>query len=259
VIAGYEHFAALARRLQWDEAAIDLAPDAAAWPSLDAERRGRLLALLAGFCVGETAVAGELAPFGDAANGRDAAACFGAQERDERRHAAFFDRVVAEVAGVPGGGCAQRLTAVRERLSPAFLELFEDRLPSVARDLATGDTGLERAVALYHMVLEGVVFTAGQLATLETLRTLPQLSGLREGVELVLRDERWHVGFGSRCLRDAGPGPDLLGAVLEEGAGAAYAWSEVIGEDLATRAVAMLRRRLSAVGARRTTTLRVAP
>ncbi|MEA2227532.1 MAG: ribonucleoside-diphosphate reductase beta chain, partial [Solirubrobacteraceae bacterium] len=67
MIAGYEHFAALARRLQWDQAAIDLRPDAAAWPDVDPQRRARLLALLAGFCVGETSVAEELGPFGDAA------------------------------------------------------------------------------------------------------------------------------------------------------------------------------------------------
>ena len=50
------------------------------------------------------------------------------------------------------------------------------------------------AVGVYHMVLEGVVFTAGQLALLELVDD--RLPGLREGTELVLRDERWHVGFG---------------------------------------------------------------
>jgi ribonucleoside-diphosphate reductase beta chain len=253
VIAGYEHFAALARRLQWDQAAIDLRPDAAAWPDVDPQRRARLLALLAGFCVGETSVAEELGPFGDAAGDPYAVACFRAQEGDERRHAAFFGRVVAEVTGVPGADERARLAAVRGLLPADFLELFEQRLPAVARDLGAGRTGLERAVGLYHMVLEGVVFTAGQFAVLELLEDAPELTGIREGVELVLRDERWHVGFGTRCLQDAALGPGALEAVVREGTAAARVWSDVVGEAVADKVVAMLHRRLSAVRPRRET------
>ena len=51
------------------------------------------------------------------------------------------------------------------------------------------------------MILEGVVFTAGQLALLDLLDD--RLPGLQRGTELVLRDERWHVGFGARCLADS--------------------------------------------------------
>jgi ribonucleoside-diphosphate reductase beta chain len=253
VIAGYEHFAALARRLQWDEAAIDLAPDAAAWPELPAEIRERLLGLLAGFCVGEASVADELAPFASAAVDPGAGACFRAQEGDERRHAAYFDRVMAEVCGVPGACAAGRRIAVRGVLPAGFLELFEERLPAVARDLGDGRTDLERAVGLYHMVLEGVVFTAGQIAVLELLEDVPCLPGIRTGVELVLRDERWHVGFGTRCLQDADPSPEALDAVVREGIAAARVWHEVVGEPVAAKVVAMLHRRLSAVRPRRET------
>jgi ribonucleoside-diphosphate reductase beta chain len=251
VIAGYEHFAALASRLQWDAAAIDLGADAAAWPGIDEQRRARLLALLAGFGVGETAVAEELAPFGDVAGDPHAVACFRAQEGDEHRHAAFFDRALREVARVPGADAAERLAAVRGLVSAEFLELFEERLPAVARDLGAGRTGLHRGVGLYHMVLEGVVFTAGQLAMLELLEQTPELPGLREGIELVLRDERWHVGFGTRCLQDAALGPEALEAVVREGT--ARVWSDVVGEAVADKVVAMLHRRLSAVRPRRET------
>ena len=58
-------------------------------------------------------------------------------------------------------------------LSPEFLALFEVRLP-VAASSAPGE-----AVGLYHMVLEGVVFTAGQLALLDLLDD--RLPGLRSG------------------------------------------------------------------------------
>jgi ribonucleoside-diphosphate reductase beta chain len=91
------------------------------------------------------------------------------------------------------------------------------------------------------MVLEGVVFTAGQLALLETLDD--RLPGLRAGLELVLRDERWHVGFGTRCLLDAGLSADHAQAILDEGERAAAVWAP----EQAARVTATLRRRLAAI------------
>jgi ribonucleoside-diphosphate reductase beta chain len=88
------------------------------------------------------------------------------------------------------------------------------------------------------MVLEGVVFTAGQLALLDLLDD--RLPGLREGTELVLRDERWHVGFGARCLADLDY--DEAG-ILEEGSRAAALWAP----EYAERVVDGLRSRLRAV------------
>ena len=91
------------------------------------------------------------------------------------------------------------------------------------------------------MILEGVVFTAGQYALLERLDD--RLPGLREGMELVLRDERWHVGFGTRCLADNEVSDAQLAAILEEGERAAAVWAP----DHAERVVANLRRRIAAV------------
>src|ERR671915_273779 len=56
-------FSAVVARLQWHATAIDLAPDARAWPELPDERRRRLTTLLAGFCVAEDAVFEHLEPF----------------------------------------------------------------------------------------------------------------------------------------------------------------------------------------------------
>jgi ribonucleoside-diphosphate reductase beta chain len=117
----------------------------------------------------------------------------------------------------------------------------------MADALARGDGNLERAVGLYHMVLEGVVFTAGQLALLELLEEHPGLPGLKDGMERVLRDERWHVGFGGRCLQDQGLGPDDVAGVLREGEAAALAWADATGGEQAEKVVAMLRRRLRTV------------
>src|ERR687894_2023044 len=56
-------FSGVVALLQWDAAAIDLTPDARAWPELPDERRRRLTTLLAGFCVAEDAVFEHLEPF----------------------------------------------------------------------------------------------------------------------------------------------------------------------------------------------------
>ena len=91
--ARYDTFVILAETLQWDEAAIDFAPDRAAWPTLGDTENARLLGLIAGFCIAESAVSGHLDAFQAAAADDSVAACFRAQARDEHRHARFFDRV----------------------------------------------------------------------------------------------------------------------------------------------------------------------
>ena len=68
------------------------------------------------------------------------------------------------------------------------------------------------------MLLEGVVFDAGQHALLDDLAD-GALPGVREGVERVERDERWHVGFGLRCLIETQPSAELLDDLLDAGRG----------------------------------------
>ena len=55
--------------------------------------------------------------------------------------------------------------------------------------LDEGRTGLADGIGLYHMLLEGVVFEAGQHALLEDLED-DVLPGVREGMGRVERDER---------------------------------------------------------------------
>lgn len=249
-VAGYGHFLRTAASLQWDEAAVDLRLDAETWPRLDPRLRERVARLLAGFCVAETAVATEIVLFTAAAVEPDAAACFEAQAVDERRHARFFDRVSAEVAGVPGDSPAQRRTALRPLLEDEFVELFEVRLPAVARALAHDAPGgsLVAAVSLYHLLLEGVVFAAGQLALARLLDGVA-LPGLRWGVELVLRDERWHIGLGARLLDDLGPAAtDAPERVLEEAEAMLAAWGDAIDPELGRSVLGLHRRRLAAAG-----------
>jgi ribonucleoside-diphosphate reductase beta chain len=227
-------FSRLVARLQWNPGAIDLTQDVRDWQALPAERRDRLLKLLAGFCVAEEAVAEHLTPYADAA--REAtlesqeslmAWVFFLQRRDEQRHARLFDRIADEVLGLPGDSAAERREAARAHVPPAFLEVFEEQLPAMAAELAAGRTGLSDGVSLYHMLLEGVVFDAGQHALLDDLAdgTLP---GVREGVERTERDERWHVGFGLRCLIETKPTAELLDDLLQRAAKAAAVWGDAV-------------------------------
>jgi ribonucleoside-diphosphate reductase beta chain len=227
-------FSRIVARLQWNPAAIDLTADARAWPRLPAERRHRLTALLAGFCVAEEAVAVHLVPFADVARKATMASqeslvawVFFLQRRDEQRHARLFDRIAEEVLGLPGATPAERRAAARPHVAPAMLELFEERLPAMAAELAAGRSGLDEGVSLYHMLLEGVVFDAGQQALLDDLAD-GALPGVREGVERVERDERWHVGFGLRCLVETRPSAEVLDLLLTRAEEAAGAWGDAV-------------------------------
>ena len=242
-------YSQIVAKLQWEPAAIDLAPDAEAWPGLPDERRRRLTTLLAGFRVAEDAVAEHLTPFADRAEHVDTMMMwiFFLQRRDEDRHALFFDRVAAEVLRLPGDSPAERLAAARELVPPVFLELFEVRLPAMTAELAAGRTGILDGIRLYHMVLEGAVFSAGQRALLEDLAD-GALPGVREGVEHVERDERWHVGFGVRCLTEAQDPEVFLEDVLGRATEAAGAWGDAVPAADREFAVDLCRRRLTIAG-----------
>ncbi len=240
-------YSQIVARLQWDATAIDLAPDARAWPELPAERRRRLTALLSGFCVAEDAVAEHLKPFADVAKRSDSMMMwiFFLQRRDEDRHAVLFDRIAAEVLRLPGDTPAERRAAARGEVPAALLELFEVRLPEMAAELAAGQTGLLNGVALYHMVLEGAVFAAGQRALLDDVAD-GALPGTREGVERVELDERWHVGFGLRSLAQA-KASDVLDGLLARATDAVAAWGDAVPAETKDVAVNLCQRRLSTV------------
>jgi len=253
-------FSRIVARLQWNPAAIDLAADLRAWPELPAERRERLTTLLAGFCVAEEAVAVHLTPYADVAREAKLASheslmawVFFLQRRDEQRHARLFDRLAEEVLGLPGATPAERRAAARALAPAGILDLFEERLPAMATELAEGRAGLDEGVSLYHMLLEGVVFDAGQHALLDDLED-GVLPGVREGIERVEKDERWHVGFGLRCLVETQPSEELLGDLLERAEEAAAVWGDAVPVEVREKSAHKVAHRLHAAGLIRTPT-----
>lgn len=248
IFASLSTYSQIVARLSWDAAAIDLEPDARAWPTLPEARRRRLTTLLAGFCVAEDAVAEHLTPFADIAEHTDSMLMwvFFLQRRDEDRHAQLFDRIAAEVLRLPGDTPAQRRAAAREHVPAAVLELFAVTLPKLTAELASGQTEIEQGIGLYHMLLEGVVFAAGQRALLDDLAD-GLLPGVREGVEHVELDERWHVGFGVRCLTKSRP-EGLVDDLLVRAGRAAEAWGDAVPVETRRYAAELARRRLSLIG-----------
>ena len=241
-------------RLQWDPSAIDLTPDAREWPRLPDERRRRLKTLLAGFRVGDDLVSEHIAPFADAARQGTMMSqeslmswVFFLQRRDEQRHARFFDRIAAEVLGLPGDTPAERRAAARAEAPPAMLELFEERLPAMAAEIAAGRKGLSEGVSLYHMLLEGVVFDAGQHTLLDDLAD-GALPGVYEGVRRVELDERWHIGFGLRCLIETQPSRELLEDMLARAEEAAEVWGDAVPEAMRRECAQKVAHRLHVSG-----------
>jgi ribonucleoside-diphosphate reductase beta chain len=227
-------FSKLVARLNWDPSAIDLTPDAREWPKLPDERRRRLKTLLAGFRVGDDLVSEHIRPFADAARQETLmsqeslmAWVFFLQRRDEERHARLFDRIAAEVLGLPGDTPEERRVAARAEAPPAMVELFEERLPAMAAEIAAGSKELSEGVSLYHMLLEGVVFDAGQHTLLDDLAD-GALPGVYEGVRRVELDERWHIGFGLRCLIETQPSRELLEDMLARAEEAAEVWGDAV-------------------------------
>ncbi len=60
-------------------------------------------------------------------------------------------------------------------------------------------------------------------------------------------DERWHIGFGLRCLIDARPSPELVDAILAEAEDAAGAWGDALPTEIRDMIVPMARRRMAIV------------
>jgi ribonucleoside-diphosphate reductase beta chain len=71
---------------------------------------------------------------------------------------------------------------------------------------------------------------------------------VREGVERVERDERWHVGFGLRCLIETQPSEDLLDVLLARADEAAAAWGDAVPAAIRAESAHKVAHRLHVAG-----------
>ena len=240
VIPDYDALLAISARGVWEPAAFDLAADRPQFEALSSAVQEQLLGLFAAFLVGEEAVAEHLVPFEGAAVDPALRACLQAQQVEEVRHADATMRVWTAFADPS----EPPLTAAARRAPDALVALFAEELP---RSAATAATDLTSAIALYHGLLEGVVFLAGQTAVRELAERwgLPAVAGIFGRIE---RDERWHVTLGVRALVDAPDGAAIAAGLPSRARAAADSWGPLVDDATKDAAVELVTRRLTAAG-----------
>ncbi len=192
-------------RLNWSVSELDFGRDVEDWQGLDQHHRDRLLWTLSQFYVAEQRVAATITPYVSAAPMLEQKVFLTTQCVDEARHAIFFDRFFEEVVAAGDGDLARRLRNSRQWVGPGFAPLFDEYLEEIAQSLRDDPGDVRRfakAMAVYHIVVEGVLALTGQKFILAWARNSNLLPAFRAGFTAVARDESRHVAFGARTVRD---------------------------------------------------------
>ncbi len=170
---------------QWQAGKIDLSRDAPA----------PIQAAVETLLVLKDALTSALVPFVDVIPDEEDQVFLSTELVDEARHAVLFDRVLAEVLGVPGSMEA-RVALAGERLSEAWsrrLGLLGEASASVR---AGGQEALVAGIRVTHIEIKGA---AKEL--LEEIRAAAgSMPGLIAGLDLVDRDEGRHLAFAHAFL-----------------------------------------------------------
>ncbi|MFP5351500.1 MAG: ribonucleotide-diphosphate reductase subunit beta [Actinomycetota bacterium] len=188
----------------WSATAIDFSVDKEHWRTkLDDTQREAALWNYALFLVGEEAVARTLTPVLDAAPDYPQQIFLTTQIVDEARHHVFFDRFMREVAG-QGSDTKSTLEAMERHLTWGFKQVFGelDRVTDALRRKPKDRALLAQSVALYHIIVEGVLAIPGQHFIQRYVEKYDILPGFTEGINNVSRDESRHVAFGIKFLGD---------------------------------------------------------
>jgi hypothetical protein len=207
-------------RLNWQVGELDFSHDREHWLALDDVHKERLLWTLAAFYVAEQRVAATLTPYVTAAPLLEQKIFLATQCVDEARHAVFFDRWFQEVVAAGDGDLAKRLRSSRQWVGPGFAPLFDEYLEQVSRDLRDNPSDLAlfaKAMAVYHIVIEGVLALTGQKFILAWARNNQIFPGFRAGFTAVARDESRHVAFGARVIKDLLEGDPTLIEPIHDG------------------------------------------
>ncbi len=188
----------------WSAMDLDFSEDAKQWQErfTDFERQAALWNY-ALFFWGEDAVTDNLSPYIDAAPLEEQKYFLTTQQVDEARHAVFFKRFMNEVCGIGDGSPASGLAAIRPKLSPGFVKIFE-RLDTMAAELRKDHSRprLAAAVALYHVIIEATMAQPGQHMICSYLEQRDALPAFRAGMANVAADEQRHIGFGVKLISD---------------------------------------------------------
>jgi ribonucleoside-diphosphate reductase beta chain len=205
-LLSYQELYRLWERQQWRTQDIDFSQDRVDWHErIPEEERFQRMYGLSSFFVGEQRVAEELGPMMRAAPTEEMRIFLCTQIADEARHVAFFNRFYDEVGVLESENLQDRLRETSAHLNPEFSVLFDEMLASRVDRLAREPEDLEvlvEAIALYHMVIEGMLALTGQHFIIQYNEDVGTLPGFVEGFNNVARDEHRHVAFGARFLRE---------------------------------------------------------
>jgi len=193
------------KQLAWDPATIDLSQDAKDWDASDPTRKRIIARLATTFMAGEEAVTLDIMPLmrAIADEGRVEEAMFLTTfVGDEAKHAEFF-RTWFDTVGEAG--------PFEELLTPAQRQIFDEELPRAMGRLEhdrSNEAYLDAALTYNHFV-EGVLAMTGYWAWGRIFAMQDAFGGMRQGIELIQRDERRHLAYGTYiCRRIVASDPD---------------------------------------------------
>jgi len=197
----------------WDPRDIDLTKDKEDWKKLTDVEKQYMLGSIMRFDVGEECVSEDLLPLiaTQVREGRfEDEMYLSTFLFEEVKHTDFFRSYVDEVIKPEND--------MHELLSPVYKKIFFDMLPTTMNRLWTDTSPKAQldASILYNMIVEGVLAESGYYAFYQVLDKHDILPGLREGVQLIQRDESRHIGYGVYLIaRIVAEDPSLLSYVHE--------------------------------------------
>ncbi|MFI1652576.1 ribonucleotide-diphosphate reductase subunit beta [Streptomyces avidinii] len=207
---------------QWSAQAIELGPDREDFDKrLPKSARRMIEESIATFIIGEYTGLDLLGPILTGAPEERDHLYLGTQIADETRHTQLMLRLGEELLGLDPDP-KRMLVQAWNMVTPAHQELSRVET-EIIRELQEHPSDYRRwlrAVALFHLITEGVLALVGQRAIVNSLHGIPLLAGLKAGFTAMCRDESRHVSFGLHALRQGvqeGYGDDIR-EVIELGA-----------------------------------------
>ncbi len=200
-------------RQHWASQDIDFTQDKRDWAEMDDPNKDQFMWGLSAFFIGEERVTTQFSGLVMAYQDEQEEAFLTTQQVDEARHVQFFDRMYREVFGVDDADIRDRLARVRRDLNQSFITLFDEELVQAGQKLIAdpSDIGAKvEFVAIYHMVIEGILALTGQNFITQFCEREGIMPGFVEGFGKVARDEHRHVAYGTWFLKETAGKNEVL-------------------------------------------------
>jgi ribonucleoside-diphosphate reductase beta chain len=192
-------------RAHWAAQDIDLARDREQWPELDERSRSLLYWALSSLMVAEERISTQFCGLVLAQDDEEEGSYLSTQLVDEVRHMQFYARFQSEVVADPAA-IAAHVARARELLGPPFRKLFDEALVDAHDRLRREPRDREAKVdfvTIYHMVIEGTLGITASHFLIDYLSENDLLPGFVDGYSRIAADERRHIAYGTRFLREA--------------------------------------------------------